>query len=91
MKLLHAADPAPITQDPFQELAYGVIKRAVEDYRSLGKKLNDCKDCLEEERIEESMKSISRFFFSDWYSLLSGCDNGSEILEALDREVFGDG
>ncbi len=49
------ADPATIMQDPFQDLAYGVIKRAVEDYRSLGNKLNECEDCIEEKRIEEGI------------------------------------
>ena len=44
-----------IMQDPFQDLAYGVIKRAVEDYWSLGNKLNECEDCIEEKRIEEGI------------------------------------
>ena len=37
----------------------------------------------------EKMKSISRFFLSDWFRMLSNSDKGAEILERLDREVFG--
>ena len=43
---------------------------------------------FEKKRLEREMKSISRFFLGDWYLLLSGRDNGPQILERLDQEVF---
>ena len=90
MKLLHVDQPHPNTNDPFHELAASIIGQAVEDYRKLGAKLLDAASPIEKKRISEEMKSISRFFLSDWYCILSGYENGSKILGILEREVFGD-
>ncbi len=89
MKLFHVENnPLPET-DPYHDLAMGVISRAADDYRSLGHKLVIPLTIEEKKRVEEEMKSISRFFLSKWYSNLSGLENGGDVLEALDEEVFG--
>ena len=75
---------------PFQNLAIAVIRQAVYDYLALGRRLQICK-CRDDMReIENRMKAISRFFLGHWYSILCGNIDGGMILEALDREVFGD-
>ena len=90
MTMFRAVNDGNSTHNPFAELAVAVIKRAISDYRLLGSKLIKCETQLERKQVEESMKSISRFFLSDWYGQLSGMDNGSQVLEILDQEVFGD-
>ena len=90
MKLFHVEHVPNTESDPYQELAIGVIRQAADDYRSLGHKLALPLTMEEKKRTEDEMKSISRFFLGRWYSELSGSENGSEILEALDMEVFGD-
>ena len=74
---------------PYQMLALAVIRQAADDYRSLAKKLDDATEDTERHRLAERMKSISRFFLSDWFCVLSGSDEGLAILERLDEEVFG--
>lgn len=71
-----------------QSMNSSVIKQAADDYRLAAKMIAETGSCLEKKRLEREMKSISRFFLGDWYLLLSGRDNGSEILERLDQEVF---
>ena len=92
----HSVHFMPCTgNDPFTDLALAVIHQAAEDYRSLGKKLvklekeEDPEALPEQKKCADCMKAISRFFLSDWYSSLSGIDNGSLVLEELDKEVFG--
>ncbi len=75
---------------PFQDLAIAVIRQAVYDYLTLGRRLQKCKCCDDMRKIENKMKAISRFFLGHWYSILSGNIDGGMILEVLDREVFGD-
>ncbi|MBR2799674.1 MAG: hypothetical protein IKE04_02115 [Oscillospiraceae bacterium] len=75
---------------PYQELALAVIRQAADDYRSLGRRIEASGSDLERKRMEGEMKSISRFFLSNWFCLLSGSDDGAAILERLDKEVFGD-
>lgn len=76
--------------DPFQELGISIIRQAAEDYRELGERLQQNGSAIEKKHMENEMKKISRFFLSGWYSTLSGCDNGADVLELLDQEVFGD-
>lgn len=90
MKTYHAVTDGGISYDPFRELAAAVIMRAVTDYRSLGNRLQDTGSLVEKKHIEEKMKAISSFFFSEWYCVLSGQENGAEVIELLDQEVFGD-
>ncbi len=90
MKTYHAVTDGGISYDPFRELAAAVIMRAVADYRGLGSRLQETGSLVEKKHIEESMKSISRFFLSNWYCVLSGQENGAEVIELLDQEVFGD-
>ena len=75
---------------PFQDLAVAVIRQAIYDYLALGRRLHICKCRDDMRKTENKMKAISRFFLGRWYSTLSGNIDGGMILEALDREVFGD-
>ena len=75
--------------DPWEELAKAIIKQAAMDYIRAGRKMTRSENPLEHKELSEYMKSISRFFLSDWYSVLSGNDNGADIIERMDREVFG--
>ncbi len=88
-KLIHVehSEKAP---EPYQELALAVIRQAAADYRSLARMIDNSGSELEQKRLIREMKSISRFFLSDWFCVLSGSDEGPEFLERLDREVFGD-
>lgn len=90
MKTYHVVTDGGTSYDPFRELASAVILRAVTDYRGLGNKLQGTGSQVEKKHIEEKMKAISGFFFSEWYCVLSGQENGAEVIELLDREVFGD-
>ena len=87
-KLIHVehSEKAP---EPYQELALAVIRQAADDYRILAKEISNAYDDKQRKRLTERMKSISRFFLSDWFSQLSGSDEGPMILEKLDEEVFG--
>ena len=80
----------PEAHNPFQNLAYGVIRQAVIDYKALGRKLQKSGSEVEKKHISKEMKTISQFFLSDWYVALSGLDNGRTILKLLDKEVFGE-
>ncbi len=88
MTLMHAehVEKAP---DPYQALALAVIRQAADDYRSLAQKMDNTRNDMDRQQLAERMKSISRFFLSDWFVLLSGSDDGPEFLERLDEEVFG--
>ena len=66
-----------------------MIKQAANDYRDLARKNADSGSGIEQKHIRQEMTSISRFFLGDWYRSLSGLDNGADILEMLDMEVFG--
>lgn len=76
--------------EPFQELAISIIRQAAEDYRRLGERVQQNGSSIEKKHMGDKIKRISRFFLSGWYSTLSGCDNGADVLEILDQEVFGD-
>ena len=91
MKSLHIEQERFSESDPYHDLAVGVIRQAVDDYRSLRRKLD--LPLLEEEKknAEKEIMSIRRFFCSEWYMFLSGAENGSRILRVLDMEVAGDG
>ena len=89
MKQIHVEEHNDRPRDPYQELAIAVIKQAADDYRYLARKSNESGSELERKHIRQQMISISRFFLGNWYSMLSGMDNGPAILEMLDLEVFG--
>lgn len=76
--------------DPFEELDISIIRQAADDYRRLGERVQQNGGSIEKKHMEDEIKRISRFFLSGWYSTLSGCDNGVDVLELLDQEVFGD-
>ena len=88
MTLMHAehVEKAP---DPYQVLALAVIRQAADDYRSLARMIDKTGSKLERQRLIREMKSISRFFLSEWFCVLSDSDEGPELLERLDQEVFG--
>lgn len=75
--------------DPYQELALAIVRQAADDYRSLARRIEATGNEMDQRYLSEKMKSISRFFLSDWFRMLSNSDKGAEILERLDREVFG--
>lgn len=82
-----------VTQErfaPYQELAISIIMQAASDYRKLAKQMTVSGSSIEKQSISNELKDISRFFMSDWYSLLSDSNNGALVLEMLDREVFND-
>ena len=74
---------------PYQVLALAVIRQAADDYRFLARHIKSTGSELERKRLVREMMSISRFFLSDWFCMLSGSDEGAEILERLDQEVLG--
>ena len=71
-----------------EDLDTAVLVCGSGDYRSAAKMIAETGSRFEKKRLEREMKSISRFFLGDWYLLLSGRDNGPQILERLDQEVF---
>ena len=88
MTLMHMEHVEKVP-DPYQALALAVIRQAADDYRSLARMIDNTGSKLERQRLIREMKSISRFFLSDWFCMLSGSDEGPEFLERLDQEVFG--
>ena len=72
--------------DPYQELALTIVRQ---DYRLLARRIEATGNEVDQRYRSGKMKSISRFFLSDWFCMLSNSDKGAEILERLDREVFG--
>ena len=91
MKSLHIEQEHSAESDPYHDLAIGVIRQAVDDYRSLRRKLVLPLPEEEKKTAVDEMISIRQFFHSEWYIFLSGAENGSRILKALDMEVAGDG
>ena len=91
MKSLHIEQERSSESDPYHDLAVGVIRQAVNDYRSLRRKLDLSLPEEEKKTAEKEIMSIRRFFCSEWYMFLSGAENGSKILSILDMEVAGDG
>ena len=65
------------------------IRQAADDYRSLARMIDKTGSKLERQRLIREMKSLSRFFLSEWFCVLSDSDEGPELLERLDQEVFG--
>ena len=90
MKGLQLEKPSFATRDPYQGLSSGIIRQAAYDYRRLGKRLHKTSDPNKRRTVENEMKEISRFFLSDWFSCIGEYQDGGEILERLDKEVFGD-
>ena len=75
---------------PYHNLSIAVLRQAITDYLHLGRRLCGNPEQIKRKHIEGQMKSISRFLLSDWYSAITGRDDGDLILEKLDRTVFGD-
>lgn len=75
----------PENYDPYAQLAAAVVLQAIDDYRALGKKIKKANDD-QKSIIKGKMKSISRFFLSDWFAVLSDLD-GTNILVMLSKEV----
>ena len=90
MKGAQLEKPSFATRDPYEGLSSSIIRQAAYDYRRLGKKLNKTSELKKRRAIESEMKEISRFFLGDWFSCISGFEDGGDILERLDKEVFGD-
>ena len=67
---------------PYENLANGIVLRAVDDYR----------DALRDLRVNPSypdalrtVSEVERFFRSDWFSVLTSVD-GLVLLEKLQKE-----
>ena len=86
--IIHIISDKNPPYDPFDDLVIAIIKQATDDYRSAAKMIAETGSRFEKKRLEREMKSISSFFLGDWYLLLNGRDNGPQILERLDQEVF---
>jgi hypothetical protein len=68
---------------PYENLANAIILRAVEDYRKVLRILSKHpynRDALREKR------SLLRFFFSEWFRVLSNIDP-KLLIKRLDKEV----
>ncbi len=91
MKSLHIERERPSESDPYHDLAIGVIRQAVEDYRCLRRKQALPLSEEDMKSTQDEIMSIRRFFCSEWYMFLSGAENGSKVLSILDMEVAGDG
>lgn len=87
MKVLHTVHIPHIEYDPYQNLAIGVIQQAVDDYRSLTRKLLLPASAEEKEKIMNEVGSIRHFFLGNWFSILSDGQSGEMILKRLDEEV----
>lgn len=68
--------------DPYQNLAQGIIMQAVKDWRDAVKKL---KKRPKYEPAKQMKEECERFFLSDWFYELSGVE-GSIILKKLQEE-----
>lgn len=65
-----------IAQDsPYKTLALSIVERAVHDYRSAVKSRDTAK-----------MKSLRKFFTSEWFKMLCDID-GELIIATIDEEV----
>ena len=73
--IIHIISDKNPPYDPFDDLVIAIIKQATDDYRSAAKMIAETGS-----RFEKKL--------GDWYLLLSGRDNGPQILERLDQEVF---
>lgn len=67
-------------------LASAICKRAVDDYRKIGKKLAKAKKNKKREELRCELKVIEKFFYSDWFLMLSGID-GEYVVEQLRKEI----
>ena len=68
---------------PYQRLANAIVEQAAKDYRSALKALARDSDNA---YIQDEVKSIERFFRSEWFSILSDL-NGELLLKKLKEEV----
>lgn len=91
-------DPKGIPESSIHALAAAVVEQAVSDYRYCirGRTLSGERnkggrhqnmDELREKACEGSMKSIERFFRSDWFYTLCDCD-GEAVIKYLRQERY---
>lgn len=69
--------------DPYQNLANGIILRAVKDYRTALRKL---KKRPKYGPAQDIKNEVERFFHSDWYRELTSVD-GEILIKKLQAEV----
>ena len=69
--------------DPYQNLANGIILRAVKDYRTALRKL---KKRPKYGPAQDIKNEVERFFRSDWYRELTSVD-GNVLIKKLQAEV----
>ena len=73
------------TPEQWEDLANAIIIRAAFDYREVRVALKENPD---DYRLLRELKSIERFFLSDWYRHLTTVD-GRYILRRLKKEPVG--
>lgn len=73
------------TPEQWEDLANAIIIRAAFDYREVRVAL---KEIPNDYRLIEKLKSIERFFLSEWYRQLTTVD-GRYILRRLKNEPIG--
>ena len=82
MKTPMVKEPTP---EQWEDLANSIIIRAAFDYREVRVALKENPD---DYRLLRELKSIERFFLSDWYRHLTTVD-GRYILRRLKKEPVG--
>ena len=88
MKPIHIETTHHVQIDPFQMLGIEIIRQAAEDYRKLLKRRHESNDQTEMKLLDHEIVNIRHFFYSDWFSTLSGLESGTEILMRLDEEAL---
>lgn len=71
------------TLEPWERLANAVVIRAVDDYRIAARKL---KRDPGNKMVEMDIRSLSRFFGSQWFEVLTNVD-GRLLLSRLKKEA----
>ena len=72
-----------MTQEPYENLANGIILQAVKDYR---KALESMKRSPSGFRAQYLKKDVERFFLSGWFVELTDVD-GPALMNKLRKEV----
>ena len=69
----------------WEDLAFAVVRRAMEDYRACLRKAVRIPP-PKRRGLEKQARELEDFFLSPWFAVLSGGD-GRQIIEQLRKEV----
>ena len=67
---------------PYENLANGIVLRAVDDYRDA---LRDLKVNPNYPLAQRTVSDVERFFLSGWFTILTSI-NGALLMEKLQKE-----